>query len=447
MNSNFQSKTIQLFKDYLNSACKPRNQHKIGTEFELITTTRDFRPKQLDADQGLYSMLGCLSQSADWQAKEIHGGKVISLNREEGDITLEPGCQMELSARPHQDIAAIQSDFNAYMNSLRPCQDIHDIRYFGVGVNPLHHADDIKLSPKPRYQIMNNLFSSKGTLGKYMMRTSSSIQVCIDFESPDDLLQQLQLSLRIAPFAIALFANSPFFGGEHNGYLCNRSRIWHNTDPDRCGIPQVWMNPDSSLESVLDFALKSPPIFVDRGQGYECAQGKSFYELFEDVEDENEILSQLETHLGQLFFESRFKKYLEIRCIDGQIPRFQMCVPAFIKGLFYHLPTRLETIELLKSYSDEQIYQAYLQVARSALQTKISNHPILDPVKELLDLACKGLNELANEQNLVRSEEVYLHPLLEIVHENSYSPADYLLRAWEKDFGGNLKETMTLMEY
>ena len=52
-----------------------------------------------------------------------------------------------------------------------------------------------------------------GTMGRTMMRRTSTVQVNLDYSSEADMIQKLRAGIALQPVAVALFANSPFFEG------------------------------------------------------------------------------------------------------------------------------------------------------------------------------------------------------------------------------------------
>ncbi|GIT03097.1 MAG: hypothetical protein CM1200mP28_03560 [Deltaproteobacteria bacterium] len=62
-----------------------------------------------------------------------------------------------------------------------------------------------------------------GSLGQWMMKASSGVQVSIDYDSIEDMQRKFVFLNRLSPFLTALFANSPLVEGEPCGYLSYRS--------------------------------------------------------------------------------------------------------------------------------------------------------------------------------------------------------------------------------
>jgi gamma-glutamylcysteine synthetase len=107
------------------------------------------------------------------------------------------------------------------------------IGMLGMGFQPKWRREDIPWMPKGRYGIMRRYMPKVGSLGLDMMLRTCTIQVNLDYSSEADMVKKFRVGLALQPIATALFANSPFTEGKPNGFLCYRSHIWTDTDPDR----------------------------------------------------------------------------------------------------------------------------------------------------------------------------------------------------------------------
>src|SRR3954451_2699843 len=108
----------------------------------------------------------------------------------------------------------------------------------------------------------------KGRLGLDMMLRTCTVQTNLDYRDEADMVLKFRMSLALQPLAVALFANSPFVEGKPSGNLSQRSLVWTDTDPDRCGtLPFVF---DYGLRSqrYVDYLLDVPMYFVYRNGNY-----------------------------------------------------------------------------------------------------------------------------------------------------------------------------------
>lgn len=446
MNKN---QIIESLKDYFDENAVLSKDPLVGVEFELFTLDSKSLSKSFSGSKGIEALLHELSTNTDlWTTGEVVNDRLISLDSSIGSLTLEPASQIELSSKPRSNLFEIFNDWNSFSNSLLQFQETYDFALYGMGIHPFQEPHELELLPKPRYRIMNDHFLQTGTMGRWMMRCSASTQVTADYTSIEDLFFKIQISFKLAPFTLALFANSCFWKGKPSDYLCLRGLVWANTDSNRSGIPRELFRDDLDLDILSEYLLKTPAMFQQSGSSYCHAKNKNFFEIHPgEFESENQLRNALETHLSQIFTETRVKNYLEFRTADAQAPKFQMSVPAFLKGIFNDSQALLDVAELLGDFSSDEILDLYKRVPRDALATTFRNFKVLDIVKKLLDIAASGLDRQAIVSNLMRSEQIFLHPLMEIVFENSYCPAQYFLRSFEKDFDRNLHEAVKISKY
>jgi glutamate--cysteine ligase len=443
---------IEAIAGYFREGIKPVESQSLGLELELLTLSRDLDPKSFLGKQGIHSALETLLQKPGWSAGESHAGALFSLNHEMGSLTLEPGCQIELSATPNSSLFELEETIAAYLQEIMLLGESHDIDFFGIGLNPLVPAKDIPLLPKYRYELMDNLFQRTGKLGQYMMRNSASLQVCIDYFSEEDLLAKLNLSFQLCPFVRALFSNSPFMDGVKSEFKCMRGLVWQNTDPDRQGIPEVIFKKDLSLEDYCTHLLNTPAIFYQKQGEYIAAEGKNFLECYPaylelDSSNLESFFEDFHLHRSQSFLETRVRNFLEFRTADAQIQRFFLSVPAFYKGIFFDPDSILATQNLLADYDRELILELFQKVPQAGLNTPLHSYLVLDVVKELLEISRQGLERQSKTLGRKKSEGVFLDSLQEIVVENGYCPADFLLRIYHQECGSNLSKLMQKIRY
>ena len=66
-----------------------------------------------------------LAEQHGWTPEREHeGGPVISLETKGASITLEPGCQLELSGAPADTIHQVCAEFRGHMRELGPMSDL-----------------------------------------------------------------------------------------------------------------------------------------------------------------------------------------------------------------------------------------------------------------------------------------------------------------------------------
>ncbi len=235
----------------------------------------------MTAPAGIRALLEGL-QRFGWKPVE-EDGKPIALLRDDGAaITLEPGGQFELSGAPletiHRHLRRGERRIStrckrSATSSASACSAWASIRNGGATTSPW--------MPKGRYKIMRDYMPKVGELGLDMMLRTCTVQVNLDYGSEADMVKQVPRRLALQPIATALFANSPFTEGRPNGFLCYRSHIWTDTDPDRTGMLPFVFEHGFGFERYVDYLLDVPMYFVYRDGKYIDVSGKSFRDFLE----------------------------------------------------------------------------------------------------------------------------------------------------------------------
>lgn len=435
---------LDLWKTSLDNRSKAKGSTQtIGAEFEHLVLLPNNRPQSISGPEGMSQLLKSLEELKIGKVVEVYKDLVYSLETDFGLITLEPGCQLELSTPPRSGLAEISADLQKFKASLLAIHNLFPIKMIGMGYHPLLGPDSHHLLPKPRYQLMDAHFLGSGSLGSSMMRTSASTQVCIDYFGVEDLENKLIAALKSAPFLRAMFANSPLYQGKPWDHNCYRSLIWANTDPKRSLIPLSMLSSKFSLNAYLDGILNMPAMFFKQGDTLIPDGKSSLMDKFPDLAHQPDWEEKLNLHNSQSFFESRIKHFLEIRTPDAQIPRFQMSPVALIRGLFQNPESLNNLLVLLQEFSLQEIYELLHSIHLKGIHTSFRSYTALDVCKEILKIAESGLNQL-EDPKITQST---LGPLLEILLEDSMSPGEFLLRMFEKDCSSNINSLLTQINF
>jgi len=293
---------------------------------------------------------------------------------------------------------------------------------------------DIPVMPKDRYGIMRKYMPTVGSLGLHMMMRSCTIQVNLDFENEADMVQMARIGIALQPIATALFANSPLRNGEPTGFLSYRSRVYLNTDDDRCGILPFVFDEDFGFQRYADYVMDVPMYFVYRDGQYISAAGQSWRAFMEGklpaLPGEFPTMDDWEIHLTTVFPEIRLKKYLEMRGADGG-PYDHICaLPALWVGLYYCKDSQREAAALISDWTLEEMHHMRREVPRLALKTPFRDGTIQDVAKRVLEISRRGLLARGHK------EEQYLAPI-ERIAESGVTLADAMLAKYEADWGSS----------
>ncbi len=403
----------QLLDEFL-LGCK--TDQRIGMEFERIPVS--IYGKNVVPYEGEYGVCELLREFAkvdNWDYI-LDGEEIIGLKKLHDTITLEPGCQFELSLEPEKYIKDLKSKIESIDSALAPILDDFDIKLLGVGVSPKTTYKNIKLIPKKRYHLMAKYLW--GILSDVMMRETAGIQVGIDFKSEVDAMKKFRLANLMMPFATAMFANSKIRGGVDTGYKSFRALAWLNTDNERCGFA-LDFNKNMCFKDYVSRLLDTPMIFINRDNNYMNINGRLTFRQYMEkgFEDYYPTIDDWKLHTNLFFPEVRLRNFIEIRNHDSVEGDLKYSVPAFYKGIFYTRSAFEEVEEILSKFTTTEIKELRYNVARYAIDSKISNKPILPICKELVEIAYYSLKTEGN------NEEQFLEPLIEMLKKGK-CPAD-----------------------
>lgn len=419
---------LKLFQ----KGCKPVSEHKTGIEYErlpIFSVTN--KAADYSSEFGICNFLRSFAKEENWDYI-TDDYNIIGLKQEHDTITLEPGCQMELSLKPEYLIQDIEKKINTLDKKMKPILNKSGISLLGYGVSPVSTHKSINLIPKKRYKIMAKYLW--GILSDVMMRETAGVQGCFDFENEEDAMRKFKIANKLTPFMTAMFANSPIRGGVETGYKTFRALSWLNTDNDRCGFVGH-IDDHFSFEDYVNYVLESPMIFINRDDMPVEINGKvSFGEfMHKGFEGFDATMEDFRLHANLYFPEVRLRNFVEIRNHDCVNHGLQYSVIAIYKGILYNKTAMNEIEELFKDFEYRDFSELRYNVPKSAMQAKIKNFYAKDIAKEILYIAEKSLIEQNND------EEKYLDAIKEYAM-NGISPADVIIRNWNGIWNKDIKK-------
>ena len=222
--------------EYLADGCKPKDQWRIGTEHEKFGYCKDtLKPLPYEGTRSILAVLEGLRDGRGWAPLE-EGGKLIGLEKDGANVSLEPGGQLELSGAPLESIHETCDEVNQHLRDVKDIADKIGVGFIGLGAAPIWSHEQMPVMPKGRYKLMTDYMDRVGTMGKVMMYRTCTVQVNLDFATEADMVQKLRVALALQPVANALFANSPFLDGKPNGVKSTRGLVWRHLDDARTGM-------------------------------------------------------------------------------------------------------------------------------------------------------------------------------------------------------------------
>ncbi|WP_341211734.1 glutamate--cysteine ligase [uncultured Limimaricola sp.] len=438
--------------EYLASGCKPQSDWRIGTEHEKFGYCRDSHlPLPYEGPRSIRAMLEGLRDRFGWSPVEEQG-KLIGLERDGANISLEPGGQFELSGAPLETIHQTCDEVNSHLAEVKEIADEIGVGFIGLGAAPEWSEAQMPMMPKGRYRLMTDYMDRVGTHGKQMMYRTCTVQVNLDFSSEADMVKKLRVALALQPVATALFANSPFFDGKPNGMKSWRSRIWRGLDNSRTGMLPFAFDDGMGFERYVDWVLDVPMYFVYRDGKYIDALGQSFRDFLKGelpaLPGEKPTLSDWADHLTTVFPEARVKKFIEMRGADGGPWRRLCALPAFWVGLTYDQGALDAAWDMVKGWDAETREDLRVAAAEQGLQARVGDISMHDLARQAVEIAEAGLKARARPGagGLVPDETHFLNALKESV-ETGRTPADELLEEYHGAWGGDLSRIYAAHSY
>ena len=227
-------------------------------------------------------------------------------------VTFEPGGQLEISAPPSttgpEALRVAEMDTAAVMQRLADA----GMRCVAIGLDA--GGARPRVIDEPRYRAMAQYFSTRGSAGAAMMRSTASLQINVGFR--DDAETQWDLAHDLAPILAAVFAHSPVVAGQPSGWQSSRLAVWHALDPDRT---RPVASKTDRRNSWTRYALNAPVMLIHRDGA--CTVPEPDLTLREWIANGHPLgyptAHDVEYHLTTLFPPIRPRGWLELRMIDA----------------------------------------------------------------------------------------------------------------------------------
>src|SRR3954470_18766337 len=420
---------------------KPREKWRIGTEHEkFVYRMADHRAPSYDEPGGIRDLLMGLTEYG-WKPV-IENGNVIALSGADGNISLEPAGQFELSGAALENLHQTCAEAARHLDQCKAVGERLGLGFLGVGMWPDKTRAELPVMPKGRYAIMLNYMPKVGSLGLDMMLRTCTIQVNLDYASEADMVRKFRVGLALQPLATALFANSPFTEGKPNGFLSFRSHIWSDTDHDRTGMLPFAFEAAFVYVRYLDHAVDVPMYFLVRHGKYLDVAGQSFRDFLDGrlpgLPGEKPRVSDFIDHLSTIFPEVRLKSFLEMRGADGG-PWSRICaLPALWVGLLYDDDALAAAWDEVKDWNIDARQRLRDSVPKLGLNAETPGGETLGALgKRILAIADAGLQARARLNASGDNESGFLDPLREVLASGK-SPAERLLDRYHGEWNGDI---------
>jgi glutamate--cysteine ligase len=410
------------------AAEKPPSAFRIGAEAEKFAVdSRTGAPLGYNGPHSVVRVFSALERSGWIPERELEGGPVIALRRGDSSITLEPGCQLELSGAALPDVHAVHAEFEEHLGELAPISEELGLVWLGVGFHPMARQSDLGWVPKQRYPVMKDYLPRRGSGAHDMMRRTATVQANFDYSNEADALRKLRVALQLSPLIHAMTANSPFYERRLAGKKSVRGEVWLNMDPERSGlIPSLWRKANPSYRDYVEWALDAGMFLFKRGARVFVNAGQKFRDFMaHGYQGERAKVADFKLHLNTLFPEARLKNTLEVRGCDSLPSELAMAVPALFTGILYDARALDQAEALTSPFAYETVEAARPELIRLGLGAKIGAVPARSLAERVLEIALGGLERRARRDEQGRDERRYLDALV-MLNSAGRSPADTL---------------------
>ncbi|MEV6647131.1 glutamate-cysteine ligase family protein [Amycolatopsis sp. NPDC051371] len=312
---------------YVASVCFKHGPPRLtGVELEFIVHHADDPARPLDPDL-LATALGPHTPRTlrpDSPAAPLPAGSPVSL---------EPGCQVEISALPQATLHELDAVVSADLHHLRDRLARHGLVLGETGIDA--HRPPRRILQTPRYAAMERRFAQIGQGGITMMAGTAGLQVSVDTGEPEQYAARWAAAHAMGPPLLALFANSRVHAGQDTGHASARWLAVHDTEAVRTRTAGVGDDPAAEWAERL---MDTPLMVLRRGdRPWDAPEGLTFADwiagrgaaaLLPKPTSED-----LDYHLTTMFTPVRPQGYLEIRYLDAQPPDEWLAPVALVAAL------------------------------------------------------------------------------------------------------------------
>ena len=297
-----------------------------------------------------------------------------------GQLTAEPGGQLEISSAPAASLAVLHSAVTTDLTHLSSLLATAGLGLGEHGIDP--HRAPSRLLDTPRYAAMERSFDAHSPHGRTMMCSTAGLQVCLDAGTPAQLSTRWAAVSALGPPLVAAFANSRRHAGRDTGWASARMATWWGIDARR-SHPLDGSGTDPAT-SWFRYALEAPLLCLRRTNGsWDPPPGVTLRDWINGALPRPPTLDDLDYHLSTLFPPVRPRGYLEVRYLDAQPGADWIAPVAVLSSLLADDPTTQSALALAAPTAGR-----WLSAARAGL----ADRDLRRTAGAVLDLACRRLD-------------------------------------------------------
>lgn len=447
----------QQLVDWFQQGCTPADKRLIGVEHEKP-------PHYLDNHQpvpfvgangrkGVSDFIAEMTAQHGWQPGTPENGVVIDMGKNNANWTFEPGLQMETGGAPLRNVHLIAQETDDVIAEAISVTNKLGFGILAQGYHPTHKGKDMPFMPKTRYQALISWMKASGFPSAIDVAScTSTVQVNLGYQSEEDMVKMVRVSLSLQPVAVALFANSAFSEGRPTGYQSYRSHRLYNNMGGRYGFMlPVAFEDGFGFERFVDYAKDTMPVLgIYKGNVFMDAKGGKFQDFMDGnlgiVPGQKATISDWQNHLNTIWPEVRVRRFLEMRGTDNGPQEMIKALPAFWAGLLYDKQALDAAYEMVKDWTDQDRVYLRIMTPQQGLQTTFMGTTVQELAKNCLALAESGLKRRGVLNTAGQDESVYLEPLHEIA-ESGRNWAVRLTERFNTVWNGDINRLFEEMDY
>lgn len=375
--------------EYFKKGAK-KDSHALGVEIEHFVLDRQTgQPMPYEEISKLLMGLRPFYDEAYFEE-----GHVIALESHTTLLTLEPGCQLELSFRYTDDLKQIKVWYEEAMKPILAYLDERDYEIVYSGGLPTVNVDDVERIMKKRYELMEKWFRKSGERGHEMMKGTAAVHVSIDYENETDFVKKYAMANYLHLLFSFLTSNTPYYEGKKNADIFLRDSIWEHTDPRRTGYMPSALSEDMNFEAYANWVENVPLIVIRDGDVITSAGEQTCKEVAQQYGWSEEMIAH---YLSMVFPFVRLKRFIEIRSADCMPLEWMIAYCALIKGLFYDKDNVEYYAGRAKHCTIDELHAYKALIEEKQWDAPVYGSSLQNALLEMIDRAKRGLSKQEQE--------------------------------------------------
>ncbi|MCI6609388.1 MAG: glutamate-cysteine ligase family protein [Ezakiella sp.] len=384
---------IDLIVDYIKSGEKEKGNNFLGLEFEHLILQKDGRAVCYFDDGGARDILNFLVDKKGFNPI-FEGDNILGAQKEDYAISIEPGGQLELSLAKKDNLPEIEKEILDFYKIVVPEVESYGNSLYALSFQPVSDIYEYKILPKERYHAMFDYFGNHGSMSRYMMKATASVQCSIDYMNEADYSSKYGMATRLSNVLYALFDNAAFRNNRPLDMKAFRAYIWENTDAQRTGVLKKAFRPDFGYTDYAQAIMDVTAIFAYKKGHLERFDGTIGEALKFDSSQKS-----IEQLLSMMFLDVRTKKIMEIRMIDAIPYPYNLGSIALIKNIFYNENNLYRMWNLFGDMTYKEHVRSREDMYKNGARTKIMGKTIARWGEEILS----GLDIAEEDKKYVES--------------------------------------------